>query len=160
MGPVHYQRLKHMVKDKIQARSRGPLTALTRQPVEGRSRDGGLRLGEMERDCLLGSGAAKLVLDRFKNMSDEYKVELCSKCGIIGTVVQETTYHVCDRCKSGHENPECKKCRVLTHDVCKLCGKTKINTVSFTYAYKLLSQELTAMGICSHFMTEEPKYKK
>ena len=159
-GPVHYQRLKHMVLDKIQGRSRGPLTALTRQPVEGRSRDGGLRIGEMERDCFLGSGAAKLVLDRFKNMSDEFKVDLCSKCGIIGTVVQETTYHVCDRCKEGHENPECKKCRVVTHDVCKLCGKTKINNVSFTYAYKLLSQELTAMGICSHFMTEEPKNKK
>lgn len=154
MGPVHYQRLKHQVMDKIHARAgAGALMFVTRQPVEGRSRDGGLRIGEMERDCLLGSGGAKLVLDRFKNMSDEYKVDLCTKCGIIGTIVQETTYQVCDRCKSGDENPECKRCRAITHNVCKLCGKTKINTVSTTYAYKLLTQELAGMGIFSHFMT-------
>ncbi|XP_035230876.1 DNA-directed RNA polymerase III subunit RPC2-like, partial [Stegodyphus dumicola] len=118
-GPVYYQKLKHMVVDKIHARARGPRTVLTRQPTEGRARDGGLRLGEMERDCLIGHGTSMLLLERLMLSSDAFDVDICSKCGLLGY--------------SGW----CHFCSSSCH----------IASIRLPYACKLLFQELQSMNI-------------
>ncbi|KAH3763367.1 DNA-directed RNA polymerase III subunit RPC2 [Pelomyxa schiedti] len=118
-GPVFYQKLKHMVLDKMHARARGPRTMLTRQPTEGRSRDGGLRLGEMERDCLIGYGASSLILERLMISSDQFLINVCETCGIIAQK------NWCQYCKSAGN----------------------ISCMQIPYACKLLFQELHSMNI-------------
>ncbi|KIH42310.1 DNA-directed RNA polymerase, beta subunit, partial [Ancylostoma duodenale] len=118
-GPIYYQKLKHMVHDKMHARARGPRAVLTRQPTEGRSREGGLRLGEMERDCLIAYGASMLLMERLMVSSDEFKVEVCSECGLIG-------YH-----------GWCQNCR----------SSKSLANIKIPYACKLLFQELQSMNI-------------
>ena len=86
MGVVYYQRLRHMVSDKSQARSTGPVMAITRQPVKGRKKHGGIRLGEMERDALLSHGVSFCVHDRLMNCSDIHNAHLCNSCGGLITV--------------------------------------------------------------------------
>lgn len=117
-GPVFYQRLKHMVADKIHMRARGPRAILTRQPTEGRSRDGGLRLGEMERDCLIGYGASALITERLMESSDAFDTFVCRECGIL-------VY------KAG----------------CSMCNNTNPTPIRLPYACKLLFQELMSMNI-------------
>jgi len=118
-GPIYYQKLKHMVQDKMHSRSRGPRAVLTRQPTEGRSRDGGLRLGEMERDCLIAYGASQLLLERLMLSSDVHEVDLCENCGLMGY------RNWCTTCQSS-----------------KAVTKMKI-----PYAAKLLIQELLSMNV-------------
>lgn len=118
-GPVYYQKLKHMVLDKVHARSRGPTAVLTRQPTEGRARDGGLRLGEMERDCLIGHGASMLLVERLMLSSDAFQVDVCNECGLLGY--------------SGW----CHFCR----------SSRNVASIRIPYACKLLFQELQSMNV-------------
>ena len=119
MGPIYYQKLKHMVADKMHSRARGPRATLTRQPMEGRSRDGGLRLGEMERDCLIAYGASQLLLERLMLSSDVFEVDVCQKCGLLGF-----------------------------QGWCQSCKKSEgVSQVKIPYAAKLLMQELSSMGV-------------
>lgn len=119
IGPTYYQRLKHMVSDKLHARSQGHVTTLTRQPLEGRSRDGGLRFGEMERDCMITHGVSRFLKERLFEKSDPYQVYVCELCGFFAT----------------------------TPKFCKGCNSDKISKCNFPYASKLLQLELNAMGI-------------
>jgi DNA-directed RNA polymerase III subunit RPC2 len=108
-----------MVQDKLHVRARGPKVVLTRQPTEGRSKDGGLRLGEMERDCLIGYGASMLLIERLMLSSDACKVDVCNKCGLMGY------------------NGWCQYCK----------SSVAISTITMPYACKLLFQELQSMNI-------------
>lgn len=125
LGPTYYQRLKHMVDDKIHARARGPLQILTRQPVEGRSRDGGLRFGEMERDCMIAHGAAAILKERLFDVSDAYRTVVCELCGLLAVGNERKGVY------------ECRGCR----------NKTQIAQINVPYAFKLLCQELMSMNI-------------
>ncbi|KUL84804.1 hypothetical protein ZTR_07275 [Talaromyces verruculosus] len=126
-GPIYYQKLKHMVQDKMHSRSTGPRATLTRQPTEGRSRDGGLRLGEMERDCLIAYGTSQLLLERLMLSSDKHEVDICEKCGFMGY------QNWCQRCRSSR-------------------GVVKM---TIPYAAKLLIQELLSMNVTARLKLED-----
>ena len=100
LGPTYYQRLKHMVDDKIHSRARGPVQILNRQPMEGRSRDGGLRFGEMERDCQISHGAAQFLKERLFEVSDPYRVHVCNICGLLAVANLSDKTYSCKGCSN------------------------------------------------------------
>lgn len=133
MGPTYYQRLKHMVDDKIHSRSNGPNVILTRQPVEGRSRDGGLRFGEMERDCILSHGASQFLKETLQDRSDNYRMYTCKKCGLVSSVNKAAKINFCKNCNNS----------------------TAFAEVRVPYAMKLFIQELETMCVAPRLNTEK-----
>lgn len=132
MGPAFYQRLKHMVNDKAHSRAIGPMVNLTRQPAEGRSRDGGLRFGEMERDCVASHGATRFMRGRMYDSSDKYSVYVCKKCGHIASYNDKMHIHHCRMCDN----------------------RTDFSYVEIPYACKLLFQELNTMNVAPRIITD------
>jgi DNA-directed RNA polymerase II subunit RPB2 len=132
IGPAFYQRLKHMVNDKQHSRSIGPMVNLTRQPAEGRSRDGGLRFGEMERDCMISHGASRFTKGRIYDASDAFSVFVCNKCGMIASFNNKEHIHYCNTCSNRND----------------------FKYVELPYACKLMFQELITMNVAPRIMCE------
>ena len=132
IGPCFYQRLKHMVIDKQHSRSIGPMVNLTRQPAEGRSRDGGLRFGEMERDCMVSHGASRFTKERIYDVSDKFVVHACNDCGKIAAYNAKKSIYKCNMCDN----------------------MTNFSEVQLPYSCKLLFQELITMNVMPRIITQ------
>ena len=131
MGPTYYQKLKHMSCDKIHSRSGGPVVSMTRQPSEGRSSHGGLRFGEMERDCMIAHGASSFLKERLMDVSDKYAIYVCNQCGLIATANHTKQLYECKQCNNYGDFAKCY----------------------IPYSCKLLFQELQCMSIYPRIQT-------
>jgi DNA-directed RNA polymerase II subunit RPB2 len=129
--PTYYQRLKHQVVDKVHGRgASGPMVMLTRQPAEGRARDGGLRVGEMEIECLLAHGIMRFLKERFMDCSDGYTITVCRDCGTIAAVNIRAKIHRCAKCSN----------------------ERSFMSIDIPYAMKLMMQECEGMGVSTALM--------
>jgi DNA-directed RNA polymerase subunit B len=133
VGVVYYQKLHHMVADKIHSRARGQVQMLTKQPTEGRARGGGLRFGEMDRDCLIAYGASMMLKDRLLEESDKAEVNICEKCGLLAYFDTKQRKYIC-----------------------RVDGdKGKISNVIIAYAFKLLLQEMMSLNVAPRLLIKE-----
>ena len=133
IGPVYYQRLKQMVGDKAHSRARGPTQLLTRQPPDGRTRDGGLRSGEMERDAMCAHGISQFLKERYVDNSDIYVCYVCDLCGLLAHKVPDNKYYICHSCEN----------------------TTKISKIIIPYSFKLFMQELRSINILGRIRTSK-----
>jgi DNA-directed RNA polymerase II subunit RPB2 len=141
-GPTFYQRLKHMTEDKIHSRARGPTTILVRQAPEGRSRDGGLRMGEMERDCCIAHGMARFLKERLMDLSDPHSTHVCGKCGMFARREEARTNKPTPGPKDRYYCPQCE-------------NYNDVHKVMLPYAFKLMVQELMAMCIAPRIRVQK-----
>jgi len=153
IGPTYYLRLKHMVKDKINYRAKGPKQSLTRQPVKGRANDGGLRIGEMERDGVLGHGASKFLNESMLERGDVYYMAVCNKTGCIACYNEELNIFF-----SPFADGPAKFDGELAEDL-RIKNVTKygrsFSIVKVPYSFKLLIQELQSMNINMRIITDD-----
>jgi DNA-directed RNA polymerase II subunit RPB2 len=134
IGPTYYTRLKHLVDDKVHSRARGPRQSLTRQPPEGRARDGGLKIGEMEKDAMVAHGLGQFLKERMMETSDIYTVYVCDKCGMLAQKMLNKDVWYCNL-------PECRN--------------SSISKVNMPYAFKLFLQELMSINILPKISIEK-----
>ena len=131
-APTFYQKLIHMVADKMHSRCSGPIVQLTRQPPEGRSRDGGLRIGEMERDCMISHGTTLFLKESLLERSDLFPAYVCKKCGKICIYNEKEKLYKCNKCIDSYN----------------------FKKIHIPYAFKLLSHELNSMLIDTQFLLD------
>ena len=131
IGPCYYQRLRHCSADKMHSRASGPLVMLTRQPAEGRAREGGLRFGEMERDAIISHGMSEFIKERLMECSDSFSCYSCKDCGLLAIANPEQNIWACRGCNNS----------------------TSFSRIQIPYASKLLLQELETMNIASRMIT-------
>jgi hypothetical protein len=153
IGPTYYMRLKHMVKDKINFRARGPNTSLTRQPVQGRSNDGGLRIGEMERDGVMGHGMSYFLNESFLTRGDEYMMAVCNKTGLIAIYNEEKNLFM-SPCADGPINFNINSDGTMNIKTLTRFGRS-FSLLKIPYSFKLLIQELLVLNVQMRLITDD-----
>ncbi len=153
IGPTYYMRLKHMVKDKINYRATGKRSALTRQTNQGRANDGGLRIGEMERDGIMGHGMSKFLNDSFMVRGDQYKMAICNKTGNIAIYNEEQNLFLSPSADGPLNYDITSKTTAVINSISKF-GRS-FSIIKIPYSFKLLIQELQVLGVQMRIITDQ-----